>query len=110
MFYEQFLASSELVRAKFNGTDMAKQKRHLMASLHMMILASSGDDAAELYLSRIAKDHSKDNLDIKPEMYSLWLESLLLAVKETDPEWNEEIEAAWGAIMSYGIEFMKNHY
>lgn len=109
-FYVRFISSSETVQEKFKNTDMPRQKRILKASLFKIVLASSGDRAAERYLRDLATSHNKENLDISPELYSLWLESLIAVASEADVRWDSDTEKAWRELMSYGIDFMKSRY
>lgn len=106
-FYEIFVGSSEEVAAKFAHTDFRKQVRVLKLSLYML-MSSSITPLPEL--TRIAEAHSKRQLDIPPELYDLWLDCLLQAVREFDPKWNQEIDAAWRQVLTTGIQFMKSRY
>ncbi len=111
LFYRKFVISNEEVRRKFANTDMDKQKMMLHASLYMIMLSAQNNEAASLYLERIAKRHSKKELDIKPELYDLWLATLIETVKETDSDFNEEIEIAWNKVITYGVNYLKErHY
>ena len=110
-FYEKFLASSPAVREKFANTDFVRQKREVTASFHRMLLAAEeGVTGPDRYLKDTAEQHSKSRLDIGAELYDLWLDSLLATVKECDPKFNPEIEAAWETLMSAGIGYMLSHY
>jgi hemoglobin-like flavoprotein len=109
-FYELFLASSEAVARKFTHTDFKKQKRALRTSLYMMMLVTEGKAEGDVHLERIARRHSRSELDVKPELYELWLDCLIQAVKEFDPSFNRETEGAWRSIMRPGIEFMRSRY
>lgn len=109
-FYELFLASSEEVPQKFKHTDFRKQKRVLKISLYMMMLVTEGKVEGDAHLERIARLHSRRELDIKPELYELWLDCLIRAVKDFDPLCNRETERVWRKIMRAGIEFMKSKY
>jgi hemoglobin-like flavoprotein len=109
-FYEIFLGSSEEVAAKFKNTDFHKQVQSLKSSLYYLMMASSGNPEATLHLKRIAELHSRRALDIRPELYDLWLECLLAAVREHDPKFNAETETAWRRVLAYGIDFMKSKY
>jgi len=106
-FYEIFVASSEEVAAKFAHTDFKKQIRVLKLSLYML-MTSVATPLPEL--ARIAEVHSKRQLDIPPKLYDLWLDCLLQAVREFDPKWNEEVDAAWRRVLTTGIQFMKSKY
>jgi len=41
---------------------------------------------------------------------NLWLDCLIQAVKESDPDFTHEIESAWREKMLPGIQVMKSHY
>ena len=110
-FYETFLASSPAVRMKFDGTDLVRQKRALRASLHLMVLAAEDErNGPERYLRGFAARHSRAQLDIGAELYDLWLDSILDAVRVHDPEFGPEVEKAWEAVMTVGIKYLLSHY
>ena len=109
-FYELFLASSDDVAEKFRHPDFKRQQRALRVSLYLMMSATEGKVEGDAHLQRIARLHSRSDRDIKPELYDLWLDCLVRAVKEFDPSFGEETEKAWRRIMRPGIEFMKSKY
>ena len=109
-FYDKFVGSHPAVAAKFAGVNMRKQAAVLHASLHMVVLASQNNEAAELYLSKIAEKHARSRLDIAPELYDFWLESLMETVAESDPHYSAAIERAWRDILASGIAFMRSRY
>ncbi|MCG8379362.1 MAG: globin [Proteobacteria bacterium] len=110
LFYRKFVISNPEVQEKFSNTDMEYQKMMLHASLYMIMLATRNNDAAEAYLDRVAKRHSKSALDIRPELYDLWLETLIETVKEIDSIFNDDVENAWRTVMTFGIDYMKSKY
>jgi hemoglobin-like flavoprotein len=109
-FYENFLASSPRVAEKFAGTDFERQKEALGLSLRMVAMASVGGDAADLYLEYIARRHDRHHLDIEPDLYDLWLESLIDTVRECDPDFDAKVEQAWRSVLRYGIDYMSSRY
>ena len=110
-FLELFLTSSEEVRAKFHGTDLAKQRRMLQSSFYMLLeYIGVASLESRTFLERIAHEHSKHGRDIPPHLYDLWLDCLLRAVKECDPRYSPEVEAAWRYMMEAGIAFLKSRY
>ncbi len=108
-FYALFLASSDVVAKKFEHTDLRKQARMLKTSLYIMMLAGGGSERV-VHLERLAKLHGRAELDITPELYDLWLDRLVQAVREFDPMFDPEIETAWRRVLEPGIEFMKSRY
>ena len=110
-FYEIFLASSPKVREKFANTDFVRQKRALRASLHLMLLATGdGHAGTEKYLRSIADRHGRKELSIGSELYDYWLDSLLAAVKECDPQYSPEVHDAWEQVMMTGISYLLSQY
>lgn len=107
-FYEIFLAASPKVREKFAGTDFVRQKEALRRSLDAMYLAAR--DGPERHLSRLAERHSKRDLIIGAELYDLWLDSLLAAVKACDPDFSPEVAKAWEDVMMVGIGYLLSRY
>ena len=80
----------------------------LKASLYIMMMSERPECAA--HLGRIAKLHSRTELDIKPELYDQWLDCLLRAVEEFDPSFDMDVRNAWTRILEHGIESMKSGY
>jgi hemoglobin-like flavoprotein len=111
LFYERFLNSSPRVREKFANTDFVHQKRALMASFHLMLLAAEDEEQGpQKYLRDIAARHGKAQLDIGTQDYDLWLDSLLETVRGCDPECSAEIEQAWERVLGVGIKYLLEHY
>lgn len=108
-FYALFLASSDTVARKFEHTDLRKQARLLKTSLYILMLAS-GESERIAHLERLARLHSRTELDIRPELYDLWLDRMVQAVSEFDPLFDAEIETAWRRVLQPGIEYMKSRY
>ncbi len=109
-FYELFLASSDEVRRKFEHTDFPRQLRAIKKSLLEAGWIHNPGEEAKAELARIAKSHSRAEKDIPPGLYDLWLDSLIQAVKETDPRFTPNIEGAWRGVLGRVIAFMKAQY
>ena len=108
-FYELFTESSTDVAARFHDVDMERQKRMLGRSLQEMTDFSTSRAASE-HLRRTAMRHSRWDRDISPDLYDLWLESLIATAREFDLEFTEEIELAWRVVLAPGIAYMKFRY
>ena len=105
-FYEIFLAADPRVARKFQGTDFSRQKRMLTASLYVIMTVDDERPQDLEHLEILARRHGKDDLAIEPELYEIWLDSLLQAARECDPYWTREIGAVWRMVMGTGIRFM----
>ena len=109
-FYSIFLKTSPEIGDLFADTDFKKQRVLLRASVFMLVTRDVAEPKAKEALQRIGISHSKANLDIRPELYETWLDSLCLTVQQMDPEWTEELETAWRDKMRPGIELITSLY
>lgn len=109
-FYEIFVNSSPEVAEKFQHTDFRRQTAALKASLFILMLSSTRTPEVMQHLERLAEMHSRRQLDIRPELYDLWLESLLATAREFDPRFDAQAESAWRNVLGYGIEFIRSRY
>lgn len=108
-FYERFIAASPEIRAKFEGTDMTRQVRMLEDSLFVVANAVLGEEGSPARgdLPRIAARHSRTDLDIRPELYDVFLECLIETVRRHDDQFSPAVEAAWRETMGSGIAYMR---
>lgn len=109
-FYDFFVNASPEIAEKFAHTDIENQKHALHLSLYTLLMEVQGNPEADEHLKHIADLHSHTQLDIKPELYAIWLDCLLKAVRMFDPDYNDEVEQAWRYVMQKGIDFMIAHY
>ena len=108
-FYESFVGNSPEAAEKFRNVDMQKQREHLRKSLDHMVYFSIDRQAGD-EMSRIARAHSRSGNDIHPELYLLWLDSLVSTVRAYDPDFNDEVEIAWRVVLAPGISYMQLQY
>lgn len=111
-FYDLFLKSSPQIEKMFHKTDMKKQKSLLRAGINYAIMFSTdaGRTAAESVLSRIRESHSSHNLNVKPELYPLWISMLLQSIEETDPRFSEETRSAWKIVVDNAVQYITAGY
>jgi hemoglobin-like flavoprotein len=109
-FYEIFLEASPEARAKFAGADLARQQRMLKASLVLMMLSADDKPEGKVHMERIAALHSKAEHDIPARLYDVWLDCLMRAVREFDPEVDDAVIEIWRRVLAPGIAFMKSRY
>ena len=108
-FYTIFFSKSEEVRDKFKEVDMDAQIHVLEKSMFHIISFYVAKTDTE-FLRTIAETHNREQYDIKPELYDIWLEALIETVEELDAEFNADLGLAWRLAMTPGIQFMKFHY
>ena len=107
-FYRHFLASSPLIREKFVDTDMSAQKLLLRQGILNLVMHARG--MPDTKLRALGESHSRGRLDIRPELYDLWLDALLLTVSGHDKQFNESIRSAWREVLNKGISVIKAGY
>ncbi len=109
-FYERFLASSDVIAAKFAKTDMAKQRTMLAATLKLTAGATEGEPAALKELRARAETHNRDHLNIRPEYYDYWRAALIETAIDYDPDWDVRTHVIWNRILTDVIHHMIKHY
>ena len=109
-FYERFLGSSDEISGKFHEVDFEKQNRALRDAFYLLFSAMVSEPDAWQQLELRARRHSRNDLDIQPWMYAVWLDCLLETIREFDPAIDAQTEAAWRDVMAIGIKFMIERY
>ena len=109
-FYEIFLGSSDEIAPLFAHTDFSRQRKLLRATVYVLVTRAVEDPAARETLERIGRSHAHSGLNIRPEFYELWLDSVCSAVQRMDPEWTAELEAAWRDRLRPGISLITSLY
>ncbi len=109
LFYKKFLSSSPEIYEKFRNTDMQKQKKMLKKSFYNLLIFY-GSNQADDYIEKIAISHNQSHLNIRPELYDLWLNILMETLSECDPEYSSDVELAWRLVLTPGITYMKFKY
>jgi hemoglobin-like flavoprotein len=111
-FYGIFMGSSDEVREKFANTNFERQTRVLAESLWTMAVAAQAPKESPAWgdLPRLAAFHSRQNLDIRPELYDSWLDCLIQAARRHDHLFSPELEQAWRKTLGVGIEYMRSKY
>ena len=109
-FYERFMDTSPAIRRLFHKTDFDNQVRMLAESLRLCAEATAGDQQGLAELNERARTHDRRHYNIKPEWYTLWLDSLVESAAEFDPFWSTELEAVWRRILWHVIRHMQARY
>ena len=111
-FYGIFMASSDEVREKFKNTDLKRQTEVLADSLWVManVAASAKGGAAWDSLPRLAEKHDRAHLDIRPELYDVWLNALVETARRHDPLFSAQIESDWRETLAVGIDYLRTRH
>ncbi|WP_237057321.1 globin [Microbulbifer sediminum] len=107
-FYDRFMGSSDEIRAMFRDTNMPQQRHLLRNGIMQLILVARG--MPETKLRALGASHSRKGYNIRPELYSVWLDALLHTVARHDPQFSGEIDGAWRRAIQPGIDLIRNAY
>ncbi len=110
VFYERFLASSPAVAVRFAHTDARRQRRAVRASLYLIMTCCVRAEPDFSALEALARRHGRGQLDISPELYPLFLESLIASVRECDERFSPAVERVWREAMHGAIDFLISRY
>ncbi|MGF1725586.1 globin [Photobacterium nomapromontoriensis] len=105
-FYDILLEKNDKFRLMFKGTDMKRQIKMLKLSIAILLLTSSSDSAKDQFRV-FAKRHGPDGVGASPIDFDVWLESLLITVRLSDPKYDKHIEAAWRDCFQTGLAIMR---
>lgn len=95
----------------FADTDFQKQRMALRRGISAAITHASGSSLSRSTVGQMAHAHSrKGHAPVRPDLYPYWLDSLVRAVEETDPEITPELVRRWHQGMKVVIDTFARHY
>jgi hemoglobin-like flavoprotein len=103
-FYDHLLASDPRIPPMFASTDFDRQHRLLKHALGLLLIYAKRPNPS--LLQRIAERHRQ--VGIFDDLYPHFIESLVLAVSEHDPEYTPEVGDAWRSAVAPGIEYIRS--
>ena len=107
-FYELLLDSHPAIAPMFAQTYFPRQRQLLKHGLGLLL--SYGNKPDEALLDRLAARHSTSALNVAPELYASFVDSLVRVVGERDPKFDEGVEQAWREVVAPGIRYMQDRY
>jgi hemoglobin-like flavoprotein len=93
---------------EFARTDMTAQKQLLRAGILNLVLFARG--MPDTKLRALGESHSRARLDIRPELYDLWIDALLKTIRQHDGELQQQDLKAWHMVLNKGIDVIKAAY
>lgn len=104
-FYDDFLSGTDEIKSLFAKTSRAKKKVFIHNGLSTMLLYSMGSASSKSRLTKLAVKHGPDEMNIRPELYPYWTESLMRTISKHDPEFSPELDRAWRGAVQQGMKF-----
>ncbi len=109
-FYALFLERDPRISELFVNTDMQEQKRLLRHGLNNVVAFHEGSFTAQKAMERIRYTHGRDRMNIPPDLYHHWVEAMIEAVRQFDPEFDSRLEASWRQVLREGVDFVRAGY
>ncbi len=110
-FYEIFLASNPKIAPMFEKTDFQTQRLALRRGISVAITYAAGGTLVKRTMDQMADLHSrKGRVPVPPSLYTYWVDSLIEAINESDPEITPELTQRWRDGMSKVIDTFTKHY
>lgn len=109
-FYEIFIKSSPKIAPYFAKTNMAKQHSLLKEGVELLIMFGLGSLKAKSYMAKMGELHGRKHINVPPELYPFWVNSMVATVRDIDPEFTPEIEASWRRHLQKGIDRITSAY
>ena len=109
-FYRTFTESHPDVAKMFARTDLAKQRETLKTSLSMAILFPQDNVVAKSAMRRVRDSHSREKLNVTPELYTHWLNSLVEVVSSSDPDFTPLLEQQWREVLGHTVSYIQEGY
>jgi hemoglobin-like flavoprotein len=109
-FYEIFMASHPDVKPHFAHTDLNAQIQLLRHGLMSVFMFAEQNPIGQKALTRIRESHKRTKLNIAPNLYQHWTDSLIKTVSEFDGQFNAELERAWRQVIRPATDYIKSGY
>ncbi|MFP4615312.1 MAG: globin [Thiohalorhabdus sp.] len=109
-FYQIFLQRDPRIPELFANTDMEEQKKLLRNGVNNVIAFYDQSFTAKSVLERIRYTHGRSRLNIPPDLYGHWVEAMIQAVGQFDPDFDPLLEQSWRNVLNNGTEFVMAGY
>ncbi|MCM8530369.1 MAG: hypothetical protein NE330_04345 [Lentisphaeraceae bacterium] len=109
-FYNGFLKSDPCIAPMFANTDFDKQKGLLKQGLNLALMYADGNVIGQSGLRKIRKTHARNDMNIAPHLYPLWINSFLATVEKMDPQMTPQLLAKWRGALTVAVDYIKGGY
>lgn len=109
-FYANFFKVCPDARPRFAKTDFDRQHKLLHHAIGMLLIYPKHLNEDPNLLSRLAKRHGRNDLDIPASMYRPFVDALITTLRQCDPSFTGPLETGWRAILDVGVRYMQSKY
>src|SRR6185503_556362 len=109
-FYRKFLEACPEAAPMFADTDFDRQNRLLRHAIGLLLAFPNQPRSEPTVLARLAERHSRRDINVHPQHYRSFIDTLIATVREFDADFDPKTEAAWRATVALGVEYMQSRY
>lgn len=109
-FYASLVDRETAIGQMFAETDMQRQNQLIQDGIAQLIAYAEGNATAETHIRALGRSHSRHFINVPPDFYPLWVDSLLTALREHDPKFNSQLADEWKKVIAPGIALMISMY
>ena len=109
-FYETLSARAPGLGTLCAHVEMQQQNQLIRQGVEHLIDYATGNEQSAQELRRLGKTHGRSGLNVRPELYSVWIDTLVETIRKHDQQSTDDIEAAWRVVVRGGIEQMTSLY
>lgn len=106
-FYNEFymdLTQNVQILEHFRGISRARRSFFLKTALPTLLLNVMGSHVAEKRMSSLAEKHARNRLNVDPDLYEFWHDTLIALLPKYDDDFDEELESLWSSAIRKGIK------
>ncbi len=105
-FYELFLNADPEIEEMFKQTNFDIQRLLLRKAIMAILMYYGGDRAGRHKMAHLQETHNPRHMNIKPQHYEKFMESLQQTVRNLDTEYDQQVDEAWAEVISFAIKMM----
>lgn len=112
-FYDDFyggLIQNVEIFEHFRGVSEARRSFFLKTSLPTLVMSAIGSRVAKKRMNSLAEKHARSQLNVDPELYEFWHDTLMALLPKYDDELDEELELLWSSAIRKGIKIFTDAY
>lgn len=109
-FYEIFMASDAEIRQMFAQADFERQHKLLRKALLSAVTFAAGGELARQRLAAIRESHNRAHMNVRPELYPIWIDCLVKTIAQCDPDFGQQLDREWRAVLQPAIDFISSGY
>lgn len=104
VFFDDLARRAPGAVALFAGADERILRNFLRNAITLLLMDAAGSPNAADRLDYVRTHHGPDALNVRPEWFAHWVESLMHSVRGVDPEYSAALEASWRRVIAAGVQ------